>query len=48
VNLFLAVAEASELDADTDRLIFGPLRAAEAKADRRSRPVSPPTETPEA
>jgi len=37
VNLFVAVAEAIELEPDTDRLIFGPLHAAESKADRRGR-----------
>jgi hypothetical protein len=45
VNLFLAVGEAVELDPDTDHLIFGPLRSAESKADRRSRSASPTPET---
>jgi hypothetical protein len=37
VNLFLAVAEAAEVDADTERLLFGPLRTAEIRAERRGR-----------
>lgn len=52
VNLFLAVAEASELDPETDALVFGPLRMAESRADRRSRPAnsneSAPEQAPEA
>ncbi len=42
VNLFLAFAEASEIDPDTDHLIFSPLRAIEAKADKRG-PQTPET-----
>ncbi len=37
VNVLLAVAEAAELSAETMKLLFGPLRAAEAKADQRAR-----------
>lgn len=35
-NALLAVAELSELDPGTDRVMFGPLRDAEAKAEHRS------------
>jgi len=45
VNLFLAVAEASELEYEIERVVFGPLQAAEAKADRRARPASFNSET---
>jgi hypothetical protein len=48
VNLFVAIAEATELDEATDRLIFGPLRAAEAKAARRGRPSAPSGDTNDA
>ncbi len=36
VNTLLSLAEWSELDADAERLIFGPLRDAEATADQRA------------
>jgi hypothetical protein len=46
VNLFLATAEAAEIDPATYQLIFGPLLAAQAKAAKRgSKPASAP-ETP--
>lgn len=45
VNLFLAVAEASELEYEIERVVFGPLQAAEAKADRRTRPSTSGGET---
>jgi hypothetical protein len=37
VNVLLAVAEAAELPPETMKLLFGPLRSAEAKADQRAR-----------
>jgi len=43
VNLFVAIAEAAELDPEADRIIFNPLRAAESKAAKRghiSAPIS--------
>ena len=36
VNAFLGIAALAQLDEATDRLIFGPLHDAEAKADLRS------------
>jgi hypothetical protein len=47
VNLFLAVAEAIELDYDTERVVFGPLHAAESKADRRGRATASAGDTAE-
>ncbi|MBK9264450.1 MAG: hypothetical protein IPM54_32200 [Polyangiaceae bacterium] len=44
VNLFVAIAEAAELDPQIDTLVFGPLRAAEAKANARNRSPAKPTE----
>lgn len=43
VNLFLAIAEAIELDPETDATIFGFLRATEIKANRRGRAESAPS-----
>src|SRR5262249_4207042 len=37
VNAFVANGELAELDEETAKLIFGPLRAAEKAADRRDR-----------
>jgi hypothetical protein len=36
VNALLAVAALAEIDEDTDRIVFGPLRDAEAKSDARA------------
>ncbi len=41
VNLFLATAEAAEIDPATHQLLFGPLLAAEAKAAKRSTKPAP-------
>ncbi|MEZ4302517.1 MAG: hypothetical protein R3B70_46745 [Polyangiaceae bacterium] len=53
VNALVANAELAEVDADTSRLVFGPLRLAEKAADRRkgpaaeaSEPAAPPGEAP--
>lgn len=48
VNLLLAIAEAAELTPELDKLIFGPLRLAEAKADKRVRPSESGSESPAA
>ena len=45
VNLFLAVAEAIELDFATENTIFGHLHVTETKADRRARGASSPDES---
>lgn len=51
VNALIAVAELAELDPNTDRVVFGPLRDAETKAEQRAarrvaantpEPVGPP------
>jgi hypothetical protein len=47
VNLFIAIAEAAELDPKTDHIIFSSLRAAEAKSARRGRSTTP-NEDPQA
>jgi hypothetical protein len=47
VNALVAVAALAELDAETDRIVFGPLRDAEAKADARSARRSAGAETEE-
>jgi hypothetical protein len=46
-NLFVALAEAAEIDSTTHQLLFGPLLAAEQKSTKRS-PKTPdsPSETP--
>ncbi len=50
VNAFIANGAVAELDPETDRLIFGPLRDAEKRAARRARtttakdPPAPPTD----
>lgn len=36
VNAFVSVAALAQLDESTDRLVFGPLRDAEARADQRA------------
>ena len=41
VNLFVAIAEAAELDPNADRIIFNPLRSAESKAAKRGRSFAP-------
>ena len=52
MNAMVANAELAKLDADTDRLLFAPLRAAEQIADARGRgksapaPVTPPATDP--
>jgi len=45
-NAFVANGEAAELDIETDKLIFAPLRAAEKAADRRGRGPRAPDEGP--
>lgn len=40
VHLFLAIADAAEIDPATERLLFSPLRSLEAKAARRGRTTS--------
>jgi hypothetical protein len=42
VNLFVALAEAAEIDPQTHQLLFGPLLAAEQKSNKRA-PKTPPT-----
>lgn len=44
VNIFLAIAEDAELDAQTHQCIFGPLQDAEAKADKRGHAPAPAPE----
>ncbi len=39
VNAMVANAELAEIDPEVDALVFGPMRAAEAAADRRGRPA---------
>lgn len=46
VNVLVAVAEAAELPASTMKLLFGPLQAAEAKADQRARAAARTESTP--
>jgi hypothetical protein len=48
VKLFVANAEAAELDADTDNLLFSALRAAERAAEARvhTRPAPAPAPAP--
>jgi hypothetical protein len=46
VNAFLSIAELDALDEESERLIFGPLRDAEATAERRSAKRKPSDEPP--
>jgi hypothetical protein len=43
VNLFVALAEAAEIDPATHQLLFGPLLAAEQKSNKRAPKTPPPT-----
>jgi hypothetical protein len=46
MNAFVANAELADLDEDSDRLLFGPLRAAEQTADTRGRGKNAPAPVP--
>jgi hypothetical protein len=46
VNLFVANAQAAELDPDTDKLLFAPLRAAERASESRIKPRPAPAPAP--
>jgi hypothetical protein len=46
MNALVANAELANLDADSDRLLFGPLRAAEQTADARGRGKNAPAPVP--
>ena len=46
VKAFLACAEVANLDAETDNLLFAPLRAAEQVADNRMRSKATPAPAP--
>jgi len=46
MNALVANAELANLDADSDRLVFGPLRAAEQSADAQGRTKNGPAPVP--